>query len=39
VQAESVDADGAFHLRVAMPRERLRQTLREAGVEPAEAGL
>jgi GTPase len=39
VQAEAVDADGTFHLRVSMPRERLRQTLREAGIEPAEAGL
>jgi GTP-binding protein HflX len=39
VKSESVDAAGAFHLRVSMPGERLRRALREAGLEPRAVGL
>ncbi len=39
VKAEKVRADGSLRLRVVMPRERLRRALREAGMEPAAAGL
>jgi GTP-binding protein HflX len=39
VRSESVDASGAFHLRISMPRERLRRALREAGIELRVAGL
>jgi GTP-binding protein HflX len=39
VRSEKVRADGAFRLRVVMPRERLHRALREAGIEPSRAGL
>ena len=39
VRSESVDASGAFHLRVSLPRESLRRALREAGMEPRAVGL
>jgi GTPase len=39
VRSESVDAAGAFHVKVAMPRERLQRALREAGLAPAAVGL
>lgn len=39
VRSESVDASGAFHLRVSLPRESLRRVLREAGMEPRAVGL
>ena len=39
VKSEAVDAGGAFHLRVSLPRERLRRALREAGLEPQAVGL
>jgi GTP-binding protein HflX len=39
VQSEKVRADGAFRLKVVMPRDWLNRTLREAGLEPADAGL
>ena len=39
VRSEKVRPDGAFRLRVVMPRERLHRALREAGLEPSRAGL
>jgi GTPase len=39
VRSEKTKADGSFRLRVVMAHERLERTLREAGVEPADAGL
>jgi GTPase len=39
VRSETVDADGAFHVRVSMPRESLQRALREAGLEPRAVGL
>jgi GTP-binding protein HflX len=39
VRSESIDASGAFHVRVSMPRESLRRALQEAGLEPRAVGL
>jgi GTPase len=39
VRSESIDATGAYHVRVSMPRESLRRALREAGLEPRAVGL
>jgi GTPase len=39
VRGEKTKADGSYRLRVVMARERLDRTLREAGLEPADAGL
>jgi GTPase len=39
VRSETVDATGAFHVRVSMPGESLRRALREAGLEPGAVGL
>jgi GTP-binding protein HflX len=39
VLSEKIRKDGAYRLRVVMPRERLQRALREAGLEPVGAGL
>jgi GTP-binding protein HflX len=39
VRSERIDAGGGYHLRVSMPRERLRRALRDAGLEPHAVGL
>jgi GTPase len=39
VRSEKVRPDGSLRLRVVMPAERLRRVLREAGLEPRDAGL
>jgi GTPase len=39
VRSEKTRPDGSFRLRVVLPAERLRRVLREAGLEPADAGL